>query len=79
MAYVPAGGELSLGNGVDTIGQKATTSIKLNGTVLQLTAYNIGGNNYFKLRDLAEAINFGVGWNNTNKTILIDTNLDYNK
>lgn len=32
---------------------------------------NICGNNYFKLRDLGKAFDFGVGWDNTSKTITI--------
>ena len=33
------------------------STILLNGVPTAFTAYNIGGNNYFKLRDLAYALN----------------------
>ena len=41
--------------------------------------YNIGGNNYFKLRDLAELLNFQVLWDNSSRTIRIDTTKSYSQ
>lgn len=32
------------------------TQVNLNGQAVQMTGYNIGGSEYFKLRDLAKAI-----------------------
>lgn len=45
------------------------TPIRINGQTVQFDAYNIGGNNYVKLRDLAYAltgtsVQFNVAWNN---------------
>lgn len=40
----------------------STNVIYINGASAQLTAYNIDGFNYFKLRDLASALDFYVGW-----------------
>lgn len=40
----------------------STNLIYINGASAQLTAYNIDGYNYFKLRDLASALDFYVGW-----------------
>ena len=60
--YTPAGSELA---GVpDGVRQAAvsTNVVYVNGVSVQLTAYNIDGYNYFKLRDLASALNFSVGW-----------------
>ncbi|MGO4373315.1 hypothetical protein AB4Z21_21620 [Paenibacillus sp. MCAF20] len=42
-----------------------------------LKAYNIGGNNYFKLRDIAKVFNIGVTWDASTSTIGIDTSLAY--
>ena len=39
------------------------------------TAYNINGNNYFKLRDIAKELDFGVDWKNW--TVVIDTTTGY--
>lgn len=37
----------------------------------------IGGNNFFKLRDLCKAFNIGVTWDGATKTLGIDTALPY--
>ena len=42
-----------------------------------LTAYNIDGNTYFKLRDLAKALDIGIAWNESSQTIAIETNSSY--
>ena len=44
---------------------------------VNITAYNIDGNNYFKLRDLGEALNFSVDWDSSKNAIVIDTNNGY--
>jgi len=43
----------------------------------RMMAYNIGGNNYLKLRDIASLLNFSVEWDGANNTIIIDTSSDY--
>ena len=48
--------------------------LNVNGVTKELAAYNIKGNNYFKLRDMAEVLNgtsaqFDVTWDETNKAI----------
>ena len=39
-----------------------------------LEAYLIGGNNYFKLRDLGELLCFDVDWEEATRTVILDTN-----
>jgi len=51
--------------------------ITLNGDEVILTGYNINGNNYFKLRDIAEAVDFGVTWEADSHTVAIDTESPY--
>ena len=51
--------------------------IFLDGREVQFTAYNIDGNNYFKLRDIGEAFSFGVDWDDDRNTIVIDTSKGY--
>lgn len=41
-----------------------------------MTAYNIGGNNFFKLRDVAQTIDFGLVWSEENG-ICINTEQSY--
>jgi hypothetical protein len=56
----------------------ATTSrITLDGKDVSFTAYNIDGNNYFKLRDIGQQFNFGVTWDGARKTVMIDTAAGY--
>ena len=76
-AYTPAGGEMT-GKGSDTqTAAPSSATIIVDGKEVSLTAYNIGGNNYFKLRDIGETFNFGIGWDNASKTITIDTSTGY--
>ena len=60
--YTRVGGEME-GKGSGNKEASPTSSrIYMDGKEVQFTAYNIGGNNYFKLRDISEAFDFGVEW-----------------
>lgn len=75
--YTPVGGELE-GKGEQNKTPVITSSkIILDGAAVQLTAYTIDGNNYFKLRDLGEAFDFGIDWDEASRTIAIDTTSGY--
>ncbi len=50
-----------------------TSKIYIDGKEVALTAYNIGGNNYFKLRDIGAAFDFGMDWDGAKNTIVVDT------
>ena len=61
-----------------TITANPTTSrVLVNGTEIYAEAYNIDGSNYFKLRDIAQAVDFAVTWDGSGNRILIDTRLPY--
>jgi hypothetical protein len=76
-AYTAVGGELE-GKGAGNKTPTATTSkITLDGKEVKFTAYNIDGNNYFKLRDIGEAFDFDVTWDGAKNTIVIDTSKGY--
>ncbi len=47
--------------------------IMVNGEEVDLTAYNIDGYNYFKLRDLGDALGFEVTWDKTARMIGINS------
>lgn len=51
--------------------------IYVDGERVEVTAYTIGGYNYFKLRDLGELVDFGVEWDAATASIHIDTNASY--
>lgn len=62
--YTADGSEL-ITDGTDRSGTAVESSqtILFNGTAVSgLSVYNIGGNNYFRLRDLAELLGFGVDY-----------------
>jgi len=75
--YTVAGGEMSVGDGKEKTGNLNTAKIYKDGEEVELTAYNINNNNYFKLRDIAQAFNIGITWDNLTMTIGIDTAIDY--
>jgi hypothetical protein len=76
-AYEAVGGEM-VGKGAGNKTPAATTSkITLDGNEVKFTAYNIDGNNYFKLRDIGEAFDFDVTWDGAKNTIVIDTSTGY--
>lgn len=55
----------------------ATAGVTLNGQKVDLQGYLIGGNHYFQLRDLGQAANFGVAWDQASQTIQINTAESY--
>jgi uncharacterized repeat protein (TIGR02543 family) len=71
--YTPVGGELAKGDGQPKTAVLSTSAIYKDGKEIYPTAYNINGNNYFKLRDIAEAFGIGVTWDGVTNTIGINT------
>ena len=72
-SYTAVGGELSaLPSGAQKI-IPTPSAVYVDGKQVSFTAYNINGNNYFKLRDLGQALGFQVGWNEDTRTILVET------
>lgn len=78
-SYTSVGAELAAGDGIPKEGILNTSKIYKDGQEINLTAYNINGNNYFKLRDVTEAFNIGVTWDSSTSTVGIDTTIDYIK
>jgi hypothetical protein len=83
-SYTAVGGEMAGRSAVEGAASSghwaatATTSkIRLDGRAVAFTAYNIGGNNYFKLRDLGAAFDFGVDWDGAQNTVVVDTGKGY--
>lgn len=76
--YTTVGGELSVSGSTSSVTATLSSfTVYLDGSAVSLTAYNIGGNNYFKLRDVGGAINFYVGFESASNTISIDTTKGY--
>ena len=56
----------------------ATTKVTVDGQAVEVEAYNIdNGNNYFKLRDFASNLDFGLTWDAATDTAAIDTSAHY--
>ena len=55
----------------------SAAKIYLNGEEIKLSSYNIADYNYFKLRDLAKAIDFNVTWDDEHNTVGIDPKSGY--
>ena len=76
-AYTFVGGEFSKGKGNITSCIRSTSEIFKDGHCVNLEAYTINGNNYFKLRDVAKIFNIGVNWNAQDKIIEMNTEDSY--
>lgn len=77
-AYEPAGGELKASAKPTAKTAKTTNSkIFVDGQEISLTAYNIDGSNYFKLRDIAKAVDFAVTWDAKASTVGLDSSSSY--
>lgn len=76
-AYTAVGGELAAGDGAAKQAKPATASVTKDGAALALTAFEISDNNYFKLRDVAQAFDIGIGWDDATQTITVDTTQGY--
>jgi len=55
----------------------SSQTIIKDGNNITLEAYNIDGYNYFKLRDIGQAFNFGVDWDAVGNNVVIDTSKGY--
>lgn len=65
-----------------TLAQKSSTQVLVNGKLLNLDAYLINNNNYFKLRDFAYMVNdsekqFSVSWDAEKKAISLTSSAPY--
>ncbi|WP_373231867.1 hypothetical protein [Cohnella sp.] len=79
-AYTSDGTELAVsGISKPQSAKSGSSKIFIDGKEVQLTAYSIGGYNYFKLRDIAKEIDFNVTWDVKNNSIGIDTTSAYSE
>lgn len=71
--YVPVGGELERGKDLSKTAVASKQSVLINGEAVEgISVYNIGGNNYFKLRDLGSALGFTVAFDaDANTTVVL--------
>lgn len=75
--YRPVGGELSADLPVITSIAPSEAGLILDEVPVELTAYTINGNNYFKLRDLCALLEIGVTYSAEQNQIQLRTDMDY--
>lgn len=71
--YVAVGGELSGEIDQDMNVIENSTPIYVDGRQTAITAYNINGSSYFKIRDISDAAGFDIQWDGDSQTINIIT------
>ena len=77
--YIPNGSEMAEKDEkakIDNI-VLSPQKITLDGKDVSFTAYNINGNNYFKLRDVMKTFDVYVGYDDETRTVTLDTSKGY--
>lgn len=72
-AYTPVGGELTVGEDKSATCVESNQAFAVNGIARSASVYNIGGNNFFKLRDLGALLGFAVGYDAETRTVVVDS------
>ncbi len=76
--YSTVGGEMaSLAQGAPSSFALSNSQLEFNSEIVSPTAYNINGNNFIKLRDLAEIIDFSLVWDESIGAVIVDTDGTY--
>jgi len=76
--YTIVGGELTASAATSVLTAAPSSALLVaDGLQRACKAYTIGGNNYFKLRDIAAIVDFSVTWDNVAQTIVINTAKSY--
>lgn len=77
-SYTSIGNELVIQEGMSPVAyRKAAPQVMLDGSTLSLSAYRIEQSHYFRLRDIAQLLNFGLIWEPEIRRIRIDTAAEY--
>ena len=77
--YTPIKGDLTMPSEADMQAKAATAveskqSIMIDGVLVSdMSVYNLGGNNFFKLRDLGDKVGFAVDYSEATRTMLVYT------
>ncbi len=69
------GGTASVASGISAV--LSSQPIYVDGVSAPMTAYNIDGNNYVKLRDIGDAVDFSVEYDASTNSIKIDSTKPY--
>lgn len=72
-AYTTTGSEMAMDGAQTTTATLSTSPIYVDGSLVDLTAYNISDNNYFKLRDVMGLFDVAVGYDSASNTATLTT------
>lgn len=70
--YAAVGGEMTVASSTSLRVSESTAKVLLNGKSISMSGYSINGNNYYKIRDIAEVIGFSVDYENISRTVVIE-------
>ena len=76
-AYTPVGGELAPLEGETQNAVASPQRLIIDGQPIEVAAFNIGGFNYFRLRDLAVLLDFGIYFDDATQEITLDLTASY--
>ena len=71
-AYEAVGGELETAEDKSATCVPSAWKVEVDGEATDIEVYNIGGNNYFKLRDLGQTVGFYVHYDEETRTAQVD-------
>ena len=69
------GGSVAYASGI--LANLSNSQVFVDGRGVQLTAYNINGNNYVMLRDISKAVDFNVYWSAEDGSVRIESDKPY--
>ena len=72
-SYTSVGGELSAAAGTSVTYAKSDWKLLVDNGGVSCSIYKINGNNYFKIRDLGNALGFDVDYDQTDDTVAVAT------
>lgn len=75
-AYTPQGFELKTTPQPNAKAETSTDAVYIDGEKVELTAYKIGGANFYGIRDLGRALGFNVDWT-SERGMFIETDKPY--
>ena len=72
-AYTEVGGEMTVASVTSLRVQDSTAKLLLDGSSVSIKGYNINGNNYYKIAEIASALGFTAAYEGTTCTVMITT------
>jgi len=69
--YTADGTEMSVGRDMSSTAVPSRQTLTINGEAANLAPYNIGGTNFFRLRELGAALSFGVSYDAAENSVAI--------